>query len=117
MKHLAPSFLSASLLTSYLVYSAFIPTNISHSIILFSLASLFAYTQFLLSRSTPKLEDEIAKLKSEMEKQLGKQKEFIDAKVASMEGDLTKLSFTAVKSTSSSSSSKSPSSDRKTYQF
>lgn len=97
-------FIPPVLLVAYAAYTAFIPATLAHSFIIISLAALFAWNQFLLSRVTPKLEEEIAKLKSELEHQIEKQKELHDAKLASIEGEMTKLSLTAVRSSSSPSS-------------
>jgi hypothetical protein len=78
-------YIAATLLVAYVVYSLFVPITIAHSMILFSLAGLAAYNQFLLSRSTPKLEDEIAKLKRELQTQMEKQKELHDKKLSELE--------------------------------
>ena len=110
----AAPYISAALLVGYAVYSVFGQITIAHSIILFSLAGLFAYNQFLLSLSTPKLEDEIAKLKSELQTQMEKQKESHDRKLSELEQEMTKISLSVVRSSSAPSK---PASDKKTYQF
>lgn len=112
MKYIAPF-----LLISYAAYSATLPNiNIAHSIIMFSLAALFAWNQHILSKHTPKLEEEVAKLKSELEQQLGKLKESHGRKIAELEGEVQKMSFNAIKNASPSSSSpRAP--EKKAYQF
>jgi hypothetical protein len=112
MKYIAPS-----LLIGYAVFTVFAPQiTIAHSLILFSLAGIFAYNQFLLASEQPSLNDEIAKLKSELEQQIQKQKEHSDAKLASIEGEVTKISLSVVRTSSSSSSTK-PAPEKKAYTF
>lgn len=114
MKEFFAKNLSATLLVGYVIFTTFTNISIAHSIILFSLAGLFAYHQFLLSRQQPKLEAEIAKLKSEMEEQIKKLKESHDKKLSELDGELSKISLSVVRS-SSSPSSKSP--EAKAYKF
>lgn len=96
-------YISPALLIAQAIYLAFVPVSIAHSIILFSLAGLFAFNQFLLSRETPSLSTELEKLKQELEKQIQKQKEFHEARLKNIEDELSKASLTSVRSSSSSS--------------
>lgn len=114
MKQASP-YLSAALLVGYVIYLAFIPASLPHSIIFTSLAGLFAYNLFLLSRTTPQLEEEIAKLKRELVEQMEKQKELHGKKIADLEGEVGKLSLSSIKASSSPSSSKGQA--RKEYTF
>lgn len=113
MKNYLP-YISAALLVGHALYSVTHEISLAHAIIFTSLAGLFAYNQYLLSRSTPKLEDEIAKLKSELGQEIEKQKESHEKKFSELEGEMTKLSLTAVRSPSSST--KAPDKKRQ-YQF
>lgn len=96
-------YISPSLLIAQAIYLAFVPVSIAHSIILFSLAGLFAFNQFLLSKQTPRLSTELSKLKSELEQQIQKQKESYEIRLKSVEDELSKASLTSVRSSSSSS--------------
>lgn len=78
----------ATLLLGQAIYLAFVPVTIAHSIILFSLAGLFAFNQFLLSKETPRLSTELAKLQSELETQLEKQKEQHEKRLTLLEDEL-----------------------------
>ncbi len=96
----------AVLLVAQAIYLAFVPTTIAHSIILLSLAGLFAFNQFLLAQQNPSLSTELAKLKQELEQQIEKQKETHASQIKAVEDELSKMSLTSLKS--SSASSKSP---------
>lgn len=95
----------AILLIGEAIYLSFVPVNIAHSIILFSLAGLYAFNQFLLSQEQPSLSTELAKLKSELEQAMEKQKELHEKKLMQLEDDVTRMSLNTVRNTSSSSSS------------
>jgi Co/Zn/Cd efflux system component len=114
MKEKAFPHIVLGLLVAYLIYSAFIQVNTSHSIILFSLAGLCGYSQWLLSKSTPNVHEEIAKLKSELEQKLEKQKELHDRKLSEIEGEMTKVSLSIVRAAPSPSSSEK---NKKPYVF
>lgn len=104
----------SALLLGQAVYLAFVPVSIAHSIILFSLAGLFAFNQFLLSRETPRLSTELEKLKQELEKQMEKQKELHELRLKSIEDEIVRASLSTVRNPSSSSS---PKLDAKTFKF
>lgn len=96
--------LSSILLTTYAVYTAFVPVTIAHSIILFSLAALFAYNQFLSSIQNPSVLKEVAEFKRDLEEQMKKHKELYDEKLSGVEGELGKIAMSGLKSPSSASS-------------
>ena len=97
-------FIAPVLLVAEAIYLSFVPAlTIAHSIILLSLAGLFAFNQFLLSKQTPSLTTELGKLKSELEKQIEKQKESHDLRLKGVEDELSKMSMTSLKSSSASS--------------
>lgn len=98
MKYIAPA-----LLIAYAAYSATIQITIAHSIILFSLAGLFAFNQFLLSRETPRLSTEIEKLKKDLEGQIQKQKEIQDVRIKNAEDEVSRVGLANLKSTSAPS--------------
>jgi hypothetical protein len=111
MKSLSPHIPSA-LLLGQAIYLAFVPVTIAHSIILFSLAGLFAFNQFLLSKQTPCLSTEIGKLKRELEERMEKQKESYEVRLKLLEDEVGRASLTAVRSSSSS-----PKQEGKKYVF
>lgn len=96
-------FISPALLIAQAVYLAFVPITIAHSIIVFSLAGLFAFNQFLLSQENPSLSTELAKLKSELEQRMEKQKESYEIRLKGMEDEVSRVSLASVRSPSSSS--------------
>lgn len=104
----------ATLLVGQAIYLAFVPVSIAHSIILFSLAGLFAFNQFLLSKETPSLSIELSKLQSELEKQLEKQKELHEVRLKAMEDELARVSISTIRTASSSSSKEAA---KKSFQF
>lgn len=97
-------YISPSLLVAQAIYLAFVPTTIAHSIIVFALAGLFAFNQYLLSQETPSLSIELEKLKKELEQQIEKQKETYDSKIKAVEDELSKAALGSLKSSSTSSS-------------
>jgi len=101
-------YISPALLVAQAIYLAFVPASIAHSIILFSLAGLFAWNQFLLSRDTPKLQTELAKLKSEFGQQMQTHKETYEQKLKDLEGEMTKVAMSHLKSPPSSSARPEP---------
>jgi hypothetical protein len=109
-------FIPPTLLVGYAVYSAFVPSiSIAHSLILFSLAGLFAWNQWLLSRETPQLQTELAKMQASFDQKMAQQKEAHDKKMSELDGELQKVTMSVVRSSSSPSSKTA--SERKQYQF
>jgi hypothetical protein len=96
--------LPAGLLLSYAIYSSFTSINIAHSIILFSLAGLFGFHQYLQHSEQPSLETEIAKLKTDLELQLKAQKENYELRLRKVEEENTKLALSLSRGSSSASS-------------
>lgn len=113
MKNSFP-YISATLLVAYAVYSAFVPITIAHSIILFSLAGLFAYNQFLIySQENTKNKETLAKSVNEFRAELEKHKEQNEIKISKLEDEVTKMSLTSIRTASSSSKPET----KKTYSF
>lgn len=102
-----------ALLLAYAVFTAFIPVTIAHSIILFSLAGLFGFQQFLSHQEKNKQsENALEQFKQELEIKLAQQEELYGKKLSKLEDELGKVSLATIKS-SSSPSSKSSSSDKR----
>jgi len=101
MKHseIIPSFL----LLSYVVYSAFIPVTIAHSIILASLAGLFGYTIYLYNQKQPSMQKELVKYHEKMELEMKQQKEFYEQKLIKVENVVSGLAIANTRPTSPAS--------------
>ena len=98
--------LPAGLLLSYAIYSSFTSINIAHSIILFSLAGLFGYSQYLQqTKHTSKLELDLAKLKTDLEQELKSTKENYELRLKKVEEENSKLALSLSRVPSSVSSS------------
>lgn len=101
--------LPAGLLVAYLLYSPFISINISHSIILFSLAGLFGFHQYLQhSELTSKFKTEVAKLKTDLEQEIKSNKENYELRLKRVEEENTKLALGLARAPSSTSSPTTP---------
>jgi hypothetical protein len=97
-----------ALLLAYAVYSGFIQINIAHSIILFSLAGLFGFHQFLSHQEKNKhSEKALEQLKQELETKLAQHEELYGKKLSKLEDELGKVSLSTIKASSSPSPSKS----------
>lgn len=94
--------LPAGLLVAYSVYACFIPINLAHSIILFSLAGLFGFQQYLQHSEQPSLETELAKLKTDFETQIKSTKENYEIRLRKVEEENGKLALSLTRSSSSS---------------
>lgn len=95
------------LLLAYVIYTAFIANQItlSHSIITVSLASLFAFRQYLQWQEKPSLETELAQLRNELEKQINEQKESCNERLQKVEDEVGKVSLAYTKQVTGSTSS------------
>lgn len=102
MKYIAPA-----LLVGYAIYSVTAQVTIAHSIILFSLAALFAFQTFVSHRQENiKLLATLEQMKEELIQDWGKHKEANDKKIAQLEDDVAKISLNTTTLRNSSSSSK-----------
>lgn len=100
MKHLPPG-----LLLAYIIYSAFIPVTIAHSIIALSLAILFGYHLHISRQENTKYNKEVLEqLKNEFDSKLNGTKEFYDKKLSKVEDEMAKMSLTVVAPKAASSS-------------
>lgn len=105
MKHFQNTLPSA-LLFSYAIYSAFIQISIAHSIILFSLAGLFAYSTYLQRQeTTSKINEDLRQLKLDMDGELKSQRELYERRLSKAEDEISKLGLSMVPQKVSSSSS------------
>lgn len=97
------------LLFSYCVYSALIPTNIAHSIIIFSLVLLTGFQTFVSSKKTNKLNEEVLReLKTEFDSKLNDTKEAYAKKFAKLEDEVAKMHLNSMPQKPASSSPISP---------
>ncbi len=103
MKHLQKLPLAGTLLVSYLVYSAFVPVSIAHSIILCSLAAFAAYDKFLVTTKSPSMELLVSSLRLEIDSKLEKQKENYEAKLQALESEQSRQAIAKINSGSSAS--------------
>lgn len=94
------------LLVSYLLYTPFITINLSHSLILFSLAGLFGFSQYLQHSEQPSLTTELAKLKTELEHQIKTNKENYEIRLKKTEDEVTKVALSASRNPSSNSTAR-----------
>lgn len=95
------------LLVSYLLYTPFITINLAHSVILFSLAGLFGFTQYLQhSQHSSKSHEEFAKLKSDLELQIKSNKENYEIRLKKTEDEVTKIALSASRNPSSLSTAR-----------
>lgn len=101
MKQLTAN-LPPALLLGQAIYLSFVPVSIAHSIILFSLAGLFAFNQFLLAKETPCLSTELSKLKQELEQSMEKQKELHELRLKTVEDEVSRVAIGTVRASSSS---------------
>lgn len=95
------------LLLSYAVYTAFVPVNIAHSIILFSLAALYGFENYLLSNKHPSIIQKVEELRQEFQAELVKQKEFNEERLKVVEEEQARQAIVKANS-SSASKPKSP---------
>jgi len=94
-------YLVPGLLVSYLIYLGFVQATIAHSIIFLALASLFGFQEFLTRPEKHNYKQMLEQLEFKFQTLLAKQKEEADAKLASVEAEVTKLSLTAMKASAS----------------
>lgn len=108
MKKLQPHLPSA-LLLSYAIYSAFININIAHSIVLASLAGLFAYSLFLeRQQKTNQTKEELRQFSEKWEKEMNALKELHESKLSTLEAEMGRVQLiVAPKSISASQGSNS----------
>lgn len=99
--------LPAGLLVACLLYLPFTTLNLAHSIILFSLAGLFGFQQYLQHSEQPSLETELAKLKTDLGQEIKSTKENYELRLKKVEEENTKLALSLTRSSSVSSSIKS----------
>lgn len=97
--------LPAGLLVAFLLYVPFTQTNIAHSIILFSLAGLFGFHQYLQhSDLTSKFTTEVQKIKTDLEQEIKSNKENYELRLKKVEEENTKLALGLARAPSSPSS-------------
>lgn len=98
--------LAGTLLVLYAVYSTFVTASISHSIIIFSLAALVAFDQYIKSHQLPSMDKKMDELRLELLKELQSQKEIHEAKLQELKAEQTRQ--TIERANSGSASSKKP---------
>lgn len=96
--------ISGTLLLPYLVYTAFVPVSIPHSIILLSLAVLTGFELFLRYQQHPSLHKLLEQSLQEQTKKL----EAYDARILELKQELSRMSLERVNSASASSKPKTP---------
>src|ERR1043165_1711375 len=89
--------LPGALLLSYAVYTAFVPANLAHSIILFSLAGLFGYSSYLYCQKQPSMQKELSEFKEKMEKELSQQKESYEVRLKQVEDVAAAMALSSAK--------------------
>lgn len=105
MKHNYQNHLPAGLLLSYIVYSAFVPVTIAHSVIILSLALLAGYQIHISRQETIKYNKEVLEqMKNEFASQLASVKEEHGKKLSKLEDETAKLALNTIPSKVAASS-------------
>jgi nicotinic acid mononucleotide adenylyltransferase len=99
-------FFVPGLLLAYLVYLAFTPTTIAHSIIFLALASLYGFQEFLTRPEKTDYLQKLAQLEERMNERLTKQKEELDVKVQAVDAEVTKMVLNTLRPSASAASKK-----------
>lgn len=104
MKHLQNS-LPSGLLLAYVIYSAFVPVTIAHSLVILSLAALCGYHFHISRQDNIKYNEKaLAGLKNELELKISQQKEEHAKKLAKLEDEVAKMALNAIPQKTTSSS-------------
>lgn len=97
--------LPLALLLAYVIYSAFIPVTIAHSLILFSLAISACYQSYISRSETTKFNKEVLEqLKNGFENELNGTKELYEKRFSKLEDEMAKMSLNTLPPKSVSSS-------------
>jgi hypothetical protein len=102
MKHFYEITPGAALL-AYLIYSAFVPITIAHSLILFSLAGLFGYSLFINSLKHPSMQKQMETLHEELKARIDSEKEIHELRLKKCEDATAQLVLAGTRVSSSPS--------------
>ena len=100
--------LAGTILVTYLLYTAFVPVSMAHSIILLSLAALCGFDFFLKQHQQPRMEKQMSDFQEEILKLLNTQKEEHEVKLLELKNEQSRQSIERANSSSASSKPKLP---------
>lgn len=97
--------LPSALLFAYIVYSAFVPVTIAHSLIAFSLALLAGYQSHISrSENTKHNKEVLEQLKNDFDSKLNGVKEAHEKKLSKLEDEVAKMALNTLPPKTASSS-------------